>query len=115
MQDCIAEQKNIIFDGTFGGEVQYLIERINQLSSKNIPIYINLLAVNEYVSKIGIYYRYEFEKSLKGEGRKVDIIYHNQVYKKIPSNIALVIRSNSIKSLSIYIRDRFLIVIVVGV
>ena len=104
-EDCIKHKKNIIFDGTYGGDVAFQEDKMKDLKKNGYNIKLNLLATNDVVSKIGINYRYEKEKQSTGSGRAVDLSYHDKIYKNIPNNLMKTISKNLVDEFKIYGRN----------
>ncbi len=105
IQDCIKEKKNIVFDGTFGGNMDYIEQDIRKVKDNGHKIKINALAANDSVSKIGFNYRYEDQLNKYGQGRPVDLSYHNEIYKKIPHNITTAIGKDLVDEMTIFKRN----------
>jgi hypothetical protein len=105
IQDCIKEKKNIVFDGTFGGNMDYIEQDIRKVKDNGHKIKINALSTNDSVSKLGFNYRYEDQLNKLGKGRPVDLSYHDEIYKKIPNNLTIAIGKGLVDEMSIYKRN----------
>jgi single-stranded DNA-binding protein len=105
IQDAIKEGKNIVFDGTLGGNLEETLKTMKNLKDNKYSVNVRVLATNDAVSKIGVTWRYEEQKAQWGKGRNVDLSYHDQIYQRLPENIDLIIKSKQIDELKIYSRD----------
>jgi predicted ABC-type ATPase len=105
ISDCIKEKKNIIFDGTLGGNIKYIESDIRNVKDNGHNIQINALAVNDSVSKLGFTSRYEKQVLESGNGRPVDLSYHNEIYKNIPNNLTTIIGKDLVDEIKIYKRN----------
>ncbi len=103
--DCIKENKNIVFDGTFGGN-NGANEKLMQVFKDNgYKTKVNLLATNDVVSTIGFNYRYERGKFEDGASRIVNKEYHDSIYQKMPENIQSTAKMDLIDEYNIYERN----------
>lgn len=105
LKDAIKEGKNVVFDGTLGGSIDQTLEKMSELKDNNYHVKVNVLATNDSVSKIGVTWRYEHQMEKFGQGRHVDIDYHDKVYHCIPENINHLINSKKVDELNIYSRN----------
>lgn len=105
IKDSIKENKNVVFDGTFGGNITHTLQLLERFKENNYITKLNLLATNDIVSKIGFNWRYEYQKKLTGFARPVDMLYHNQVYERILENLNKTLPLNTIDEFNIYGRD----------
>lgn len=106
IEDAKKESKNLIFDGTFGGDsVAIQQDTMKNLKECGYSVNLNLLATNDIVSKIGISYRYEMQLSKFNTGRPVDLEYHNKVYKNIPNNLMQTLSKSLVDEFNIYGRN----------
>ena len=105
IQDAVKEDKNLLFDGTLGGNLEQTLKTIAQLKEKEYKVNISVLATNDAISKIGVTWRYEQQKALWGKGRDVELSYHDQIYQRLPENLHEIIKSSYIDELKIFSRD----------
>lgn len=105
IKDSIRENKNVLFDGTFGGNMGHTYQLLERFRENGYNTKLNLLATNDIVSKIGFNWRYEYQKKLTGHGRPVDMLYHNQIYERILENLHKTLPLNLIDEFNIYGRD----------
>ena len=105
--DCVKENKNILFDGTFGGSTEQLHKKMKELKDQGYDIRVAVLAVDNTVSRIGIQYRYERQVRDHGSGRPVDSSYHAQVYAKIPANLADTASKKLVDEFTVYGRNHY--------
>jgi predicted ABC-type ATPase len=105
INDCIKENKNILFDGTFGGSTEQIHQKMILLKERGYKINVSVLAVNDSVSRIGIQYRYEKQIRDRGTGRPVDVNYHDQVYDKIPNNLLETATKGLVDEFMVYGRN----------
>lgn len=105
--DCIKEKKNIIFDGTLGGTIKYIEADIQNVKDNGHKIQINALAVNDSVSKLGFTSRFEKQVLESGNGRPVDLSFHNDCYKNIPNNLTTLIGRDLVDEMNIYKRNHY--------
>lgn len=103
--DCIKENKNIVFDGTFGGNNHTNERLMKQFRDNGYTTKLNLLAANDAISTIGFNFRYEKEKFEDGFSRMVNKEYHDSIYQKMPGNIQGTITKNLIDQYNIYQRN----------
>jgi hypothetical protein len=95
---------NYIIDGTLGGNYDYIrFDAINARKYNNVQL--NVLSVNEVVSKLGFVFRFEQNFKNKGYGRNVDFSYHNQIYKNIPENIKSLINDKLLDSINVFAKN----------
>lgn len=105
IKDSIKEHKNVVFDGTFGGNMAHTYKLLERFRENGYNTKLNLLATNDIVSKIGFNWRYQHQKKLTGYGRPVDMLYHNQIYERILDNLHKTLPLNLINEFNIYGRD----------
>lgn len=106
IDDCMKENKNVVFDGTFGGNVKPQIELMRRFKENGYSTKLNLLSANEVVSKLGVCWRYGHQKKNLGRGRPVDMEYHDMIYQRIPQNLETVFSQKGlIDEFSIYGRN----------
>lgn len=104
-KDAIKEGKNIVFDGTLGGNLDRTLDKMAILKENEFKVNVNVLATNDAVSKIGVTWRYEQQREQSGKGRNVDLGYHDQIYQRLPENIDLIIKSKYVEDFKIFSRD----------
>lgn len=105
VKDSLKENKNVIFDGTFGGSIEHAKKLIELFKSNGYSTKLNLLATNDVVSTIGFNWRYASQKHSIGIGRPVDLSYHNQIYDRIPENLRNVFQHDLFDEFCVYGRD----------
>ena len=105
IRDAVKENKNLVFDGTLGGNLEQTLKAIAELKEKEYKVNVSVLATNDAISKIGITWRYEQQKAQTGIGRNVELTYHDQIYERLPNNISQIIESKKIDELKIFRRD----------
>lgn len=105
IEDTIKAGKNIIFDGTLGGDVSNTLSLIERLKNEGYKIEVAVLAVNEVASKIGIEWRYAKQISESGVGRGVNREYHDKIYTNIPNNLEKLLATNKVDTLNFYSRN----------
>lgn len=105
IRDAVKEDKNLLFDGTLGGNLEQTLKTIAQLKEKEYKVNISVLATNDAISKIGVMWRYEQQKAQYGTGRNVEMTYHDQIYERLPDNLHEIIKSNYIDELKIFGRN----------
>jgi predicted ABC-type ATPase len=95
---------NILYDTTMGANsMNSFIEGISKNKSVGYNSEIHVLAVNEKVSKLGIYARYENENLRLGYGRMVTVSSHDNNYSNLPSNLKnLANNPNLIDRMTVY-------------
>lgn len=103
--DAVKENKNLVFDGTLGGNLEQTLKTIAELKAREYKVNVSVLATNDVVSKIGVTWRYEQQKAQWGKGRDVEIGYHDQIYQRLPDNLHEIIKSNYIDELKIFGRN----------
>lgn len=103
---AISEKKNLIFDGTMGGNnIEKTIETAKKLKEAGYHIEIAALSVNPEVSITGTFFRYESQMKKKIPGRTVTPEYHNEVYCRIPHNIEKLLSNNIVDDGCVYGRS----------
>lgn len=105
LDECIKNKCNVIFDGTLGGQLKYVEAEMQNMKDSGYSIKINALAVNDSISKLGFVSRYEKQVSEQGQGRNVDLSYHNEIYKNIPNNITELIGKGKVDEMTLYKRN----------
>src|ERR1035437_686354 len=105
IRDAVKENKNLVFDGTLGGNLEQTLKAITELKEKEYKVNVSVLATNDAISKIGITWRYEQQKAQTGVGRNVELTYHDQIYERLPNNLSQIIDSKKIDELKIFRRD----------
>lgn len=105
IQECAKNKFNVVFDGTLGGNMQYIEPEMQHMKDNNFTVKINALAVNDSISKLGFISRYEDQVAKNGRGRNVDLSYHNDIYKNIPNNLTIAIGKGLVSEMSIYNRN----------
>src|ERR1035437_1827702 len=105
IRDAVKENKNLVFDGTLGGNLEQTLKAIAELKEKQYKVNVSVLATNDAISKIGVTWRYEQQKAQLGVGRKVELTYHDQIYQRLPENLDHIIKSKNIDELKIFGRD----------
>lgn len=103
--DAVKENKNLVFDGTLGGNLEQTLKTIAELKAREYKVNVSVLATNDVVSKIGVTWRYEQQKAQWGKGRDVEIGYHDQIYQRLPDNLHEIIKSNYVDELKIFGRN----------
>lgn len=105
ISDAVKENKNLVFDGTLGGNLDQTLKTIAELKAKEYKVNLSVLATNDVISKIGVTWRYEQQKAQWGKGRDVEMSYHDQIYQRLPDNLHEIIKSNYVDELKIFARD----------
>jgi predicted ABC-type ATPase len=102
--DAKAKGLNIIYDTTMGANsMTGFVEGISKNKLDGYTTEIHVLAVNENISKLGVFARYETENSRLGYGRMVSISSHDNNYRNLPKNLQTLIETRSqVDKLSIY-------------
>lgn len=95
---------NIIYDTTMGANsMNGFVDGISKNKINGYKAEIHVLAVNENISKLGVYARYESEKARLGFGRMVSISSHDNNYNNLPKNLkTLIEKENLIDKLAVY-------------
>jgi predicted ABC-type ATPase len=105
VDEAIKSKRNIVFDGTFGGNFDFIKTSMQKMKDTGYNVEINALATNSTVSKMGIAARYEEQLAKIGYGRTVEVSYHDEVYKNIPKNIEKAIETGLVSKYRLYTRD----------
>jgi predicted ABC-type ATPase len=105
VDEAIKSKRNIVFDGTFGGNFDFIKTSMQKMKDAGYNVEINALATNSTVSKMGIAARYEEQLAKIGYGRTVEVSYHDEVYKNIPKNIEKAIETGLVSKYRLYTRD----------
>jgi predicted ABC-type ATPase len=105
VDEAIKSKRNIVFDGTFGGNFDFIKTSMQKMKDAGYNVEINALATNSTVSKMGIAARYEEQLAKSGYGRTVEVSYHDEVYKNIPKNIEKAIETGLVSKYRLYTRD----------
>lgn len=104
--DAIKSRTNIIIEGTMrNSEVPLNTARLFKNSGYRVEAHI--LAVPKSISILGIYERYEIQKSTQGYGRFSPIPIHDQAYNGIPKSIDILENRNILDGIFIYGRRHF--------
>lgn len=101
---AIKTHRNLILDGTLGGNPAPIQATMQMLREAGYDIQISILAIPARLSRFGIYKRYEDQIALKGSGRWVGIETHDRQYKEIPKTLALLESDECIDRIQIYTR-----------
>jgi predicted ABC-type ATPase len=102
---AIAEKKSIIFDGTFGGGKEHILNSLEKMKEANFKTELVALASNHVVSTIGITFRKEDQEKKNGFGRTVDADYHNTCFTNINKNIQLTFDKNLFDKATLHKRN----------
>ncbi|MDJ1497578.1 zeta toxin family protein [Cytophagaceae bacterium DM2B3-1] len=100
--DAIREKRNIIIDNTLGGQLNAIEKTLENLKHNGYRTQLHVLSVNERLSKLGIYSRYERQFEQKGYGRFVRMASHDQNYKQISENVEALERNKNLDQITIY-------------
>ena len=103
--DAIKENKNILMEGTFGWDNSENEKIIGELKDAHVPVKLAALAVNETVSKLGVYNRYHDQIDDKEPARFVEQSNQEEYYTSMGSNIKTAIEKNLLDELHIYGRE----------
>lgn len=105
LEDAFDKKVNIVFDGTLGGTTEYIQKEMEQCHNNGFKVQLNVLATNEFVSKLGFVSRYENQVAKEGFGRNVDLGYHNQIYANLTTNIQKLCTTGVVNRVEVYGRD----------
>lgn len=97
--------RNLILDGTLGGDPRPIRQTMQQLREKGYTIQLSILAVPAVSSRLGIYKRYENQIERKGQGRWVGMDNHDKLYAQIPQTVALMETEQVVDRIHIYGRS----------
>ena len=101
----VDSSRNLILDGTLGGDPDRILQTIKDLFDKGYSIQLGILAVPALLSRLGIYERYETQIVLKGIGCWVGMETHDRLYEEIPRTITLLEASACVDRIHIYGRS----------
>lgn len=88
---------NILYDTTMGANsMTAFIDGISNNKLAGYSTEIHVLAVNETISKLGVYARYESENAKLGYGRMVSISSHDNNYQNLPKNLNTLVGNTSV-------------------
>lgn len=96
--------RNLILDGTLGGDPAPIRHTMQQLREKGYTIQLSVLPVPAVSSRLGIYKRYENQLERKGQGRWVGMETHDRLYAQIPRTVTLLETEQVIDRIHIYDR-----------
>ena len=88
--EAIEERRNLIIDSTFGGSVQHFIDLFQRLNKHGYVIELHIIGVNPFVSRLGIYYRFERNRSTGNSERMVSMEVHDTNYRNLPKNLLAI-------------------------
>ncbi len=103
-KDGITGRYNLLFDVTLGGNSEYYIKSMNELKSLGYTVHVDILAVKQELSRLGIHMRYERQLASEGSGRFVSMSVHDINYKNLTTNLTDVISSVDLDMVSVYKR-----------
>lgn len=98
--------RNLILDGTLGGDPAPICQTMQQLREKGYVIQLSILAIPARLSRLGIYEQYEDQIQDKGQGCWVEMDNHDKLYAQIPQTITLLETEKVVDR--IYIYGRFI-------
>ena len=99
---AVNTKRNLILDGTLGGNPAPIRETMQMLRSAGYQIQLSVLAVPARLSRSGIYKRYEDQVALRGTGRWVGMENHERLYDEIPRTLALLEREIAVDRIEIF-------------
>lgn len=103
---AIAQRRHTLLDGTLGGPVEPILETMQQFRQAGYVIWVGIMAVPAYQSRLGIYQRYEDQLALKGSGRWVGMATHDRVFEEIPQNLDLFQQQSVVDQIQLYARPK---------
>lgn len=98
---------NIIFECTM--RTEDICDTIKKLKNENYIIEVKVLAVNELISRLAIYQRYENELSLYGAGRFVERQRHDEAYYGMIKTLTRIEIEHGYHKIEVYRRNENLI------
>ncbi|MEZ0538148.1 GNAT family N-acetyltransferase [Fibrella arboris] len=97
-------RKNILLDGTLGGDLEPIKQTIQQFQQVGYVVGISLMAVPAYQSRLGIYQCYHDQVEREGHGRWVGMGTHESVYDQLPDRIDQLEQQQLVDQVSIFTR-----------
>jgi hypothetical protein len=88
-----------------GGDIKAIENTLRKLKSENYSTTIRVMAVNEKLSKLGIFNRYWEQVKNKNTGRFVTVKSHDTNFKNIPLNLAFLEENKLADVIEIYNRN----------
>lgn len=101
LNDAVACKANLIIEGTMRNS-EIPLNTAKMLKASNYQVEAHILATPSILSILGIYERYESQKSIQKFGRFSPLDKHEAAYSGIPKSIRALEKSGMIDSLFLY-------------
>jgi predicted ABC-type ATPase len=100
---AVQSRRNIIFEGVFK-DGDGLVETIGTLKESGYEVIVRFVAVHRRLSVLGVYMRYEEQKSAIEQGRFATVKYHDECYEKLLDTASKVEHVPTVDLIEVYNR-----------